>query len=236
MKKTVFVGDGLTNGYPGVSYFRFLPKDAGLIRCGRNGDTLLKSMERMNRMLVEDEYQDVERYVLQLGLGDALLPTLRLHSKWWRVFVDLKATYLGCVPCLSIEQFRERYERLLVKLRANKKAIAVIGLPYVENRTLTLGDTVGRYNAEIKELCSKYKVPFLDLYELEKKELGKQQGSYFVGKTGMGMVLDSLFTSVLPFSNAVSKVRGLSVTVDGIHMNYRMAKKVAKMVELKLIE
>lgn len=236
MKETVVVGDSLTEGLPGVSYFRFLHNKEKLRNRGLGGDTLLGASARIDKMLREEKYKDVERYVLQIGANDVLIPVLKLHSKVWKLVVSMREITMGSVACSDLEMFKDHYEKLIVKLLSRKKEVAVIGLPYMENRILKVNDTLGEYNEVLKELCRKYKVKFLDLRELEMNALRQKKGSYFFGKTNMGTVMDVLFTSILPFSNAVSKWRGLSVTVDGIHLNYRMAKKTAKMVELKLLD
>lgn len=236
MKKTVFIGDGLTRGLPGVSYIRFLHNKDRVIRRGAVGDTLLGTSERVIKMLRDQEYDEVDTYVLQTGLNDVLLPVLSQHSKVWKSLLAVREFGTGCAPCSDAEEFKNRYEQLLVKLRACKKEVAVIGLPYMENKMLKMNDTLEEYNEILKALCQTYKVKFINLRELEKNAGIGKKGSYFYGKLPFIACIDMLLASILPFSNAVSKWRGLTVTIDGLHLNYRMAKRFAKIIEIRILD
>lgn len=233
--KTLFLGDSLTQGMPGVSYWRFLSNKKNLINKGLGGDTLRGATKRAEKILKQAKYADVDRFIIEIGVNDVLLPYLRTRFSLWRFTVWLKGNVLGCVPTTDITAFRREYEDLLQRLRTENKKIGVIGLPLIENSKLPLNDTVILYNAVIVELCKKYELPYVDLNALEEKIKGDNVGSYFFGKTNLGNVIDAVFTSFLPFSMTVAKARGLAVTVDSVHLNKKMAKVLAAAVDKQLL-
>jgi len=233
--KTVFVGDSLTEGIPGVSYCRFLRDKRNVINKGLGGDTLLGATKRIKKMLASSRYDNVNKYIIEIGTNDVLLPTLAKHSFLWKIIVKTKGRTLGCVSCDNIEMFTEKYEELLLTLSFHNKKIGIIGLPLIENSILKINDIVGDYDLVIKKLAEKYNVDYVDLRALEKELKGVKEGSYFFGKTNLGNIIDTILTTLLPFSNNVSKLRGLAVTIDSVHLNRHTAQKLAIEIENKLL-
>ena len=233
--RTVLIGDSLTEGIPGVSYWRFLKNKRKILNRGVGGDTLLGATKRTARMLGEKKYDDIDKYIIEIGTNDVLLPVLTKHSIVWKLITKLKAATLGCIPCINILDFGRKYEELLLMLIKYNKKVGIIGLPLIENSILKINDDMCKYNLVIKELAKKYNIAYIDLESLEREIKGGNEGSYFFGKTNLGNVIDTIFTSFLPFSNIVSKVRGLSVTIDCVHLNRNTAKKLAVLIEQMLI-
>jgi len=233
--KTVFLGDSLTAGMPGVSYWRFLHNKSKFVNRGVGGDTLLGAATRVEKMLSNPRYNDVDQYIIEIGTNDVLLPVLQKHSFIWRMIVGIRGGFLGCVPCEDIEMFCRKYEELLQKLISQNKRIGVIGLPMIENSMQKINQNIKEYDAVIVDLCKKYKIAYLDIRQLEMKMKGDNHGAYFFGKTNLGNVVDAIFTSILPFSMQISKHRGLAVTIDGTHLNKKMAKALAVGIETTLL-
>lgn len=233
--ETVFLGDSLTAGMPGVSYWRFLHNKSKLINRGVGGDTLLGAINRVEKMLSNPRYNDVDQYIIEIGTNDVLLPILQKHSFIWRMIVKIKGKFFGCVPCEDIETFCRKYEELLQKLIRQNKRIGVIGLPMIENSMLIINNIMKEYDAVIVGLCEKYNIAYLDIRQLETKMKGNNRGTYFFGKTNLGNVVDTVFTSILPFSMQISKHRGLAVTIDSTHLNKNMAKALAIVIETKFL-
>jgi lysophospholipase L1-like esterase len=233
--KTVFVGDSLTEGIPGVSYWRFLKNKKDAINRGVGGDTLLGASKRIGKMLVSNRYDSINKYIIEIGTNDVLLQTLVKHSYWWQIITKAKGSILGCVPCDDIIMFREKYEELLLTLLHHNKKIGIIGLPMIENSVLKINEIMEEYDLVIRTLAGKYNIDYVNLRKLEKDLKGDNEGSYFFGKTTLGNIIDTIFTSFLPFSNIVSKLRGLSVTIDSVHLNRKTAKRLAKEIEGKLL-
>lgn len=233
--RTIFLGDSLTAGIPGVSYWRFLHKKSKLINKGLGGDTLLGAIDRAEKMLSNPRYNDVERYIIEIGTNDVLLPVMQQQSIVLEMFVKIMGRAQGSVPCKDIAEFNVKYEELLQKLIKHNKTIGVIGLPMIEDSTLMLNETMMEYDAVVVELCNKYSIPYLDFRQLEKKIKGNNCGSYCVSKTRPRNVFNTVFTTILPFSMQISKLRGLAITVDGTHLNRNMAKVLAAAIEMKLL-
>lgn len=231
MKKTVFVGDSLTEGIPGVSYWRYLHHKSSKINKGVGGDTLLGASKRIKSMLNNKRYDVVDTYILEIGTNDVLLQTLSQHSFCWKIVAFLKGRLLGAVPCSSIEMFEEKYEELLRILSQNRKKVGIIGLPIIENSILKINDVMGEYEQVIRLLAEKNDIPYVNLRVLEEELKGTDKGTYFFGKTILGNMLDTIFTSILPFSRVVSKIRGLTVTIDSTHLNSRTAMNLANLIE-----
>jgi hypothetical protein len=182
-------------------------------------------------MLNNSRYLDVDQYVLEIGTNDILLPVLEKHSFYWRLIVSVKGKVLGCVPCEDISTFKKKYEEIMLKLLDHKKKLTVIGLPLIENNLLMINQSMNTYNRAIIELCLKYNIPYVNMKELQIKLKGLNNGSYFFGKTNLGNIIDTILTTLLPFSMLVSRLRGLSVTIDSVHLNRQTAKELASVIE-----
>ncbi|MEG0874604.1 MAG: SGNH/GDSL hydrolase family protein [Clostridiales bacterium] len=233
--KTVFMGDSLTEGLPGVGFWRFLTDKSNLINKGLGGDTLIGLTKRTKKLLKKDTKGNIEKYIIEIGTNDVLLPVLKNHSWCWRTVVKIKAKVLGCVPCENIGDFQDKYEKLLVLLLKNQKQIGIIGLPFIETTAVEINPTMEKYDDAIKELAQKYHIDYVDFRELEKALIGKNKATYFFGKTNFFNMLDVISTSILPFSMFISKSRQLNATTDSVHLNEKAAKKLACLIEEKLL-
>lgn len=233
--KTVFLGDSLTAGMPGVSYWRFLHNKSKLVNKGVGGDTLQGAINRAEGLLSNPKYDDVEQYIIEIGTNDVLLPFVKKHSFIWRMIEKIGGKVFSWETCKDTETFRVKYEALIQKLIQRNKKIGVIGLPMIENNILIINDIMKDYDAVIVELCRKYDIAYLDARQLQAEIKGDNHGTYYFDKPIMGDVTDTLLTSILPFSMLVSKSRGLAVTVDSIHMNSKAAKVLAEAVEKKFL-
>ncbi len=58
-----------------------------LINRGLGGDTLLGAMNRVNKMLSNSKYDDVDQYIIEIGTNDVLLPSLEKRSFLWRLII-----------------------------------------------------------------------------------------------------------------------------------------------------
>lgn len=233
--RTVIIGDSITEGIPGVSYWRFLNNKRKILNRGVGGDTLAGAIKRTTRMLGKKKCDDIDKYIIEIGTNDVLLPVLTKHSMVWKVIIKLKGAILGCIPCTHILDFTQKYEELLLLLINHNKKVGIIGLPLIENSILKINDDMRKYNSIIKELAKKYNITYVDLETLETEIKAANDGSYFFGKTNLGNMIDTIFTSFLPFSNIVSRIRGLSVTIDGVHLNRNTAKRLALAIEQNIM-
>ena len=232
---TVFIGDSLTAGRPGVSYWRFLHKKSKLINKGLGGDTLLGATDRAEKMLSNPRYNDVEQYIIEIGTNDVLDPVIQKQSIILEMLVKIMGRAQGSVPCKDITEFSIKYEELLQKLINQNKTIGVIGLPIIESGTQLVNETMMEYDSVIVGLCNKCNIPYLNLRQLEMQMKGDDCGSYCESTTIPRNIFNTVITTILPFSMQISKLRGLSVTVDGTHLNRNMAKVLATAIEKKFL-
>ncbi len=231
--RTIFLGDSLTAGIPGVSYFRFLHKKSNLINKGLGGDTLLGAMDRVDKLLSDPRYNDIEQYIIEIGANDVLIPFMEKQSIFLEILLKIIGKTQGSAPCKDITSFSIKYEELLQKLINQNKVVGVIGLPMIESGKLMINETMLEYDSAIVELCNKYSIPYLNFRQLETQTKGNNCGSYCVSTTILRNVFNTLFTTILPFSMQISKLRGLAVTVDGTHLNRNMAKALATAINTK---
>ena len=229
--RTVIFGDSLTAGLPGVSYWRYLKDKKKLLNRGVGGDTLLGMSNRLYKMLDNPRYNDVGHYIIEIGTNDVLLYTLKKRSRFLRWIVSTREKTHGCVPCKDMNNFTGNYEKLLETLISRNKKISVVGLPVIETDVTAVNEMMVKYDDTIKSLCDKYDIEYLNLRELELELKGDNKGSYALGKSTWWSVVDALVTTVLPFSMAVSKRRGLAVTVDSTHFNKETATVLAEAVD-----
>ena len=229
--RTVYLGDSLTAGLPGVSYWRFLKNKSKHINRGVGGDTLLGAANRLQKILSSPRYDDVGQYVIEIGTNDVLLYTLKHRSRILRRIVATREKTHGCVPCKDINSFAANYEKLLTTLLEKGKKVGVIGLPVIETDIAAVNEMMVKYDAVIESLCEKYGIKYLSLRQLELSIKGDNNGTYTPGKSVWRSIADALFTTVLPFSMVISKRRGLAVTVDSTHLNKMTAKVFASAIE-----
>lgn len=224
-------GDSITHGRPGVTYLRYLSKDYE--NFGLGSDTLLGMTKRLKKIVDKRNYRDANKVIIEIGANDVLLPFLWNYSPVWRIIVSI-LRIRGSIPCNNINLFKNNYEDLLRYLISRDKEILIIGIPLFETTIGKLNKKILLYNKEIKKLCRKYNLQYLDINNIQRRIKGSNQGDYFLWKTNIGVLIDAMITTYLPFSNRISKMRGLSVTVDGIHLNARTAKLVSNYIKKKI--
>ena len=231
---TVFLGDSLSAGLPGVSYFRFLRQDGSLINKGKGGDTLLGASARLDRLLHNARYDGVSHYIIEIGTNDVLLTDLNEEGNRQHKFVRMTRYRLNSYPCKDIDEFAIQYWQLIEKLMVHKKKIGIIGLPAIEGIRPGADRLMIRYDEVIKEVAKEYHIGYLDLRKLQ-NEAGSGNTTVCFERTGFHFLKDAVSTSLLPLSDQVSKARGLTTTVDGVHFNKTFAQKLARAVEETLL-
>jgi hypothetical protein len=89
------------------------------------------------------------------------------------------------------------------------------------------------YNEIIKELCGKFMSTYLDIMSFQREVKSRQnnKGTCFFSKNVFEPVILAILTTYLPFTDMVSKRRGLAVSVDGVHMNTVSAKGLAGLID-----
>lgn len=221
-------GDSITVGSPGKSYIKYLKNKNEYLNYGKGGDTLLGVTNRIEKFLLDSS---CNKFIIEIGANDILLPFLKNHSKKWIPVVNSKER-LGSIITVNKEDFIKNYEKLLCLLK--DKEIKVVTMPCLgENLESQLNKKVDEYNEMIKNLCSNYRINLID-FNLWQKQIIKSSGNfsnYFIQKNPFYVTLDSLLTTYLNFTALISKKRNLLLTVDGVHLNEYAAKGLANLIE-----
>ncbi len=225
-------GDSITEGRPGVTYLKYVKSGRQYRNFGLGGDTLIGMSKRLLDIINDQKYHDANTVIIGIGTNDVLHPYLKSFSKPWAKIID-QLTKRGSIPCSNETDFRDRYEKLLQFLKQAGKDVIIFGIPLLETDIAELNQKAIAYNKIIIELSSKFSYEYIDIMGFQQDIKSKQNnnGSRFFSKDVFEPVLLSLLTTYLPFTDYVSKKRGLSATVDGVHMNTASAKGLAVLIE-----
>lgn len=223
-------GDSLTQGIPGVTYLKYLKNKKAYKNFGLGGDTVTGMTRRLRHALMDDRYKDADAFIVGIGTNDILLPFLKTYSPSWANAVA-QLMKRGSMPCKDKAQFTQRYAEMLEMLEGRRTV--VFGLPFIETQSNDLNDKAAAYDEVIEAQCAAYHIPFINFgqWQREWKHRQNNTGSYFFTRNRRDVVTDALLTTILPFTDYISKKRGLAVTVDGAHLNTVSAKGLARLVE-----
>ncbi|AVM68052.1 GDSL family lipase [Lachnospiraceae bacterium oral taxon 500] len=225
--KIICLGDSLTSGNVGYSYIPFLGKEIQAVNQGRDGDTVRGVYGRLKKMFDNPQYNAV--YILGIGTNDILLPYLRSLSPLWFLPMSLRCWIKKCTE--EDTEFYQEYDRLLKCLCRENKKVIIFGLPFINLQNFPQGRLIKR-NGMIKELAEKYESPFIDIYQLQKEQMDRDRRVYNWKYGFLFRVADAVIMTVLPFSKDwFAQIRGLKVSVDGVHFNSKSAKILAKEIE-----
>ncbi|KPJ64218.1 hypothetical protein AMJ44_13170 [candidate division WOR-1 bacterium DG_54_3] len=215
--KIIFYGDSLTEGRPGVSFFKNLQAQLEgheLINYGKGGDTVTSLYQRIIR---DDLALPSDLAFLWIGTNDVLA----------KVSPSIK-NYLNPPCARDHEEFADYYKMTLDALcPKSKKLIAVSPLFIGE-------DLSNEWNRELEELAniirrlskSHKNTEYLDLRRIFVKELASKKPSNYVLKSPVRLMVDLALDSPEKV-NKKSAERGLCFTLDGIHLNGQGAEIVA---------
>ncbi len=226
--KVLCFGDSITQGRPGVTYLKYL--DGGYKNYGIGGDTLLSLSSRIKPYIESARY---ERFIIEVGANDILLPFLMSYSPVWSRVVE-RTISRGKTPCRDLRHFTEAYESLLLSLGKNKKSACVVSIPCIgEDTRSVLNKQADSYNLVIKELCSELGFEYTDFNSWQKRVINSRKNDdiYFISRNPFDVIFDSLLTTYLHLDTRLSKKRDLAVTVDGVHLNSVGAKGLAEMIK-----
>jgi len=212
-KAFAFYGDSLTEGIPGVSFFgaleAMLPEHE-LKNCGKGGDTIISLYRRIARSWLQDP---VDIAVLWVGVNDVLAKVTFSHSMLKRL--------MGQPRARDLTEFRDYYHRTLKLLSNEVRSILAVS-------PLLIGEDLSNpWNRELGDLCkivasvsnSFDNVHYLDLRaDLSERLKGKHTSDY-VAKSVTCIACDTLFLRTPAQVDAVASGRGLSLTLDGVHLN-----------------
>lgn len=225
--KIVCFGDSLTFGWIGYSYRKYLPRDYHIINKGINGDTTRHVYERLEKYLQKHcDNEDV--FILHVGINDILLPYIADISFLWKLQIKSRVKGMRCI--LTDIEFEEEYEKFFQLFeKYNCKAIS-IGMPLCQLYQFP-NEITQRRNAIIAKLAKKYNKPFIDAYSIQMQAVDNPYQQYSWKYKNILRSTDAIFMMIFPFAkDFFSKIRHLSLTVDGVHYNKLSASKIGKAV------
>ena len=125
-----------------------------------DGDTTEGVAFRLKKCLNDNRYQDINTYILFVGINDLLFSFSAFSSFDEKVYEK------------SQKDFKKLYESMLIDLKNNDKKVITISLPYVEFPDFNQNLIVSR-NDIIKNLAYAFGFSYIDIYSLQKEEAKK---------------------------------------------------------------
>ncbi|MBN1976512.1 MAG: SGNH/GDSL hydrolase family protein [Anaerolineae bacterium] len=221
--KIAFIGDSLTSGIPGSSYFAILRERLPghtLANLGRGNDTVVSLHRRIARQRLGNAQFDLA--FLWVGVNDA-----GGEGSW----LFRAANALRRQPrAKNLDQFRTYYQRVLDLLcRHARRVIAVAPLlkgEEIDNEWNRQIDVLARV---IRDLAAHYeRVGYLDLRPTFYQKLAGKQASSHLLESPLRIGWDILVLRNDAQVDAKAAQRGLHLTLDGVHLNSAGAALVAE--------
>jgi lysophospholipase L1-like esterase len=229
--KIAFIGDSLTKGIPGSSYFAILREKLPqhqLVNLGRGNDTVVSLYRRLTRLRFEDAPFDIA--FLWVGVND-----VSGNGSWvFRVGNALRRQPRS----QSLDEFQEYYQRTLdILIHHARRVIAVAPLLKGEAVDSEWNRQVGVLANTIEELTAHYeRVDYLDLRPAFYAKLADGQTSDYLQESPLRIALDILTLWSDARVDQKSVERGLHFTLDGVHLNSAGAEIVADMFSKAVVK
>lgn len=226
--RIAFMGDSLTEGIVGASFFDILDKKLPqheLFNYGKGGDTVISLFRRLHKMSF---VSPLDIGFLWIGVNDVFVKT-----SW---FSPLRKRLRGQPWAKSHTQFQDHYQSLLEFLR--DKIAYICTLP-----PLLIGEDIDNdWNEEltmlskiIQDLSVSYpNVEFVDLREHFIPQLAAEKISPYFPKSVFRLFWDALFAKTPEEMEKKASERGLHLTIDGVHLNKAGAEKIAEVLLSKI--
>jgi lysophospholipase L1-like esterase len=226
--KIAFIGDSLTEGVVGASYFDLLDKKLPqheLSNYGKGGDTVISLFRRLHEI---DFKSPIDIGFLWIGVNDVFVKT-----SW---FFPMRKRLRGQPWAKSHKQFQEYYRSLLALLQDNITHIftlppLLIGedLDNAWNKEVTVLSQI------IHDLSVSYpNVEFVDLREHFIPQLTTKNISPYIPKSFFRVIFDALFVKTPEELEKKATEKGLHFTIDGVHLSKAGAEKVADVLLEKI--
>jgi lysophospholipase L1-like esterase len=226
--KIAFIGDSLTEGLIGSSYFDILQNKLPrheLFNYGKGGETVISLYRRLQKIHM---VSPLDMGFLWVGVNDVLVKT-----SW---FSPLKKRLRGQPWAKDHTQFRESYLRLLEFL--HERIAHIYTLP-----PLFIGeDTENEWNRElmilskiINDLSSSFSnADFVQLDEHFPTRSTSENIPPYVPKSIFRVFADVFFPMDPEKSEIIAAEKGFHFTIDGVHLNKAGAEKISELL-LKII-
>jgi lysophospholipase L1-like esterase len=224
-KKLVCFGDSLTKGQPGITYISYLKQWSG-VNYGLGGDTVFGVYNRLSNL---KKFPEAEACVLFVGANDLYLNHLNtIHPMWTLVVNQVKRR--GSLPAQDVQHFELYYRACIKLLKEHYRHLILIDIPCIgELLESELNQQVVQYNRIIQHLSKEFQTDFVDVYTAFSNMIDTPT-SYLSPHPGL-MLLDQVVSITKWGRDLLSSSRGLSVSVDGIHLNDASAHCLAKLID-----
>lgn len=223
--KIAFYGDSLTDGYPGVSYYKLLKQrlpDQTLLNFGRFNDTAI-SLHR--RIVTHRLLHAVDCSFVWVGVNDLLVrqsPLFSRFRRWW---------------ARDNDEFRIHYRALLDLLTPHTSALITVSPALLgEDPHSDVNAALAELGGIICDLTASYpNAHFLDLHAVFLATLsGGSSADYHPPHLLQG-VIDAVALRSPEAVERVSTARGLRLTLDNVHLNHKGAMLVADEFEQAIL-
>lgn len=211
--KIMFLGDSLTEGIPGVSFFKLLEGSLSqhkLINRGKGGDTV-KSLNRRAKKLL---------YASDLGIIFLWVGTNDIFVKVAKLFPIVK-TVANQPWAKDISEFEYYYNDTLEFLSAKAWKIVVIPPVFIgEDINNTWNRELAGLDIVIRNISSSYEnVKYLDIRSRFFDYLRDKPVSDYVPYSAAEIISDAVLLKTRDEVDDKSSKRGLYLTLDGVHFN-----------------
>jgi len=217
----IFFGDSLTEGTPGISYFDILKEKLpqhNLANCGKGGDTVISLHRRIKKMNIDKTY-DIA--FLWIGTNDILV---HVSKKYPIIKTCCMQPWVK-----NINDFSNRYQKLLKMISKNAKKIVVVSPAIIgEDVNNRWNKKLGELSLEIKKISSKFKnVDYIDMHKEFTSFLSTKKPSKFILNGIFRDVISAWLFNIPERIEKKSRERGLYLTLDGAHLNAAGAQMVS---------
>jgi lysophospholipase L1-like esterase len=229
--KIAFIGDSLTKGIPGSSYFAILRKNLPqhqLVNLGRGNDTVVSLYHRLARLRFDAAPFDLA--FLWVGVND-----VGGNGSW----VFRAGNTLRRQPrSQSLDEFHAYYQKTLDLLcRHARRVIAVAPLLKGEAVDSKWNQRINTLANAIEELTAHHEaVEYLDLRPAFYAKLADRQTSDYLQESPLRIALDILTLHSNAQVDRKAAERGLHFTLDGVHLNSAGAEIVADMFSKAVVK
>ncbi|WBW96314.1 SGNH/GDSL hydrolase family protein [Oceanirhabdus sp. W0125-5] len=223
--RILFIGDSITEGIPGASYFEILKDrliDHQLINLGKGGDTVLSLNERVKKIHLE---ADIDLIFLFVGVNDIFVKVSKSYPIIKKVSKQPWAK--------NKEEFRYFFNNTLEYL--SDKANKIVVVP-----PLLIGEDISNvWNVELKSFIEEIRdisktfnnIEYLDIREEFINYLEGKSISNYIPKSATRVLMDVITLKTTEKVDDKASKRGLHLTLDGVHPNSCGAKLIAECIE-----
>ncbi|WP_165903860.1 SGNH/GDSL hydrolase family protein [Hymenobacter gummosus] len=236
--RILVIGDSITRGTQGVGYVPRLARwhpDWQLTNAGVNGEPLRSIGRRLLRRL-EATPAAYDVVVCEAGYNDLLLPTFAGGGFWFRQALA-QMRRQGHEPLADAAAFEQAYDELIARARALSPArFVLVTLGCLgENLATGLNGPRQAYNAAIRRVAAAHGCLLAEAGAAFDQALQRQPPRAEFRSSFASIAFTDKFWCRLGRADALSRQRGLQLTIDGGHLNSRGAELFARAVEAPLL-